>query len=86
MAVLADGGAVDVGVEGFADPISDEGCMVSGVGNSETSGCDIGIVGVSWTCRSTGITGAFGTFFVEVSASSRKGRRLPLAGKGCIGS
>jgi len=63
MAVLADGGAVDVGVEGFADPISDESCMVSGVGNSETSGCDIGIVGVSWTCRSTGITGAFGTFF-----------------------
>ena len=48
--MLADGGAVDVGVEGFADPISDEGCVVSGVGNSEISGCGIGMVGISWTC------------------------------------
>jgi len=82
--VLADGGAVDVGVEGFADPISDEGCVVSGVGNSEISGCGIGMVGVSWTCRSTGITGTFVSFFVEVS-TPLKGRRLPLAGKGASG-
>ena len=81
--MLADGGAVDVGVEGFADPISDEGCVVSGVGSSETFGCDIGIIG-SWACRSTGATGTFATFFVVVSTSLRKGRRL-LAGKGVSG-
>lgn len=85
MAVLADGGAVDVGVEGFPVPISDEGCVVSGVGSSERSGCDIGIVGVSWTCRSTGVSGTFVSFFIEGLTSLGKGRRLLLAGKGASG-